>query len=306
MKELLTKHLEQISKIISELGGENTDIEKLTELSQSLELLSHQIKTSHLEVLTDGKNLPDRGINQDAAFYFNRKFQIFRITGLFQNVFNVSSNAFLPEVSTLFTSSGYELFKEKTELLLETGEPQSFVAEVVSKNGLMLPVYFLLEKIILGDLEAVSAGMTYSSQTPGELDNYREILIENIPRIDVYLFDTAFRYVLSGGREKERMGLSNTDFIGKTLFDVFDEKTMKRLFPFYRNALEGNESEGEVRVKDRVYFIHSTPIFGLAHQVVGGALISQDVTAEKEIEKSLLKAKREAEESNNAKSIFMA
>jgi signal transduction histidine kinase len=190
---------------------------------------------------------------------------------------------------------------------LATGEPQSFITEIISKNGLMLPVYFLLEKITIGEsLEAVSAGMVFSSQTPSELENYREILIENIPGIDVYLFDSSFRYVLTGGGEKERMGLSNSDFVGKTLFQVYDEKTMKRLFPFYRNALDGNESEGEVRIKGRVYFIHSTPVFGLARQVVGGALISQDVTAEKEVEKNLLKAKREAEESNNAKSIFMA
>ncbi len=307
MNKLLAKQLEQISNLISGLEGEDADLDKLTELSQSLELLSHQIKTSHLEVFHDDKEVPDRGINQDAVFYFNYKYKIFRITGAFENIFDVSSQVFLPDVKSLFTESGFEHFREKTETLMKTGEPQSFFTDIVSKNELMLPVYFLLEKITISDsLQAISAGMIFSSQTPSELENYREVLIENIPGIDVYLFDPSFRYVLTGGREKERMGLSNSDFVGKTLFEVFDEKTMKRLFPFYRNALDGNESEGEVRIKGRVYFIHSTPVFGLSRQVVGGALISQDVSAEKEIEKKLLKAKREAEESDNAKSIFMA
>ncbi len=307
MKEILTKQLEQISNLIEKLEGADTDIGRLTELSQSLELLSHQIRTSHLDNFSDDREFPDHGILQDAVFYFNPQYQIFRIAGAFDRIIDASSDVALPEVSSLFPSADFDVFRKKTELLLESGEPQSFIAEIISKNGLRLPVYFLLEKVTIGEsLEAVSAGMIFSSKTPSELESYREILIENIPGIDVYLFDPSFRYVLTGGQEKERMGLSNSDFIGKTLFEVYDEKTMKRLFPFYRNALDGNESEGEVRIKGRVYFVHSTPVFGLARQVVGGALISQDVTAEKEIEKNLLKAKKEAEESNNAKSIFMA
>ena len=307
MNEVLTKQLEQISKLIQGLEGADTDIDRLNELSQLLELLSHQLKTSSWDGFPDGREFIDNGIHQDAVFYFNSQFQIFRIAGAFDKIVEISSQAALPQVSSLFDPPGFKTFRKKVNKLMASGEPQSFITEIISKNGLRLPVYFLLEKITLGkSLEAVSAGMVFSSQTPSELENYREILIENIPGIDVYLFDSAFRYVLTGGREKERMGLSNSDFVGKSLFQVYDEKTMKRLFPFYRNALEGNESEGEVRIKGRVYFIHSTPVFGLARQVVGGALISQDVTTEKEVEKNLLKAKKEAEESNNAKSVFMA
>ena len=307
MNDLITKQLKQISKLISGIEGADTDLEKLTELGQALELLSHQIKTAGLDGFPGNKDILNQGITQDAVFFFNYKYKIFRIAGAFENFFKSTSKEFLPEVSSLFTAEGFAQFSKKTETLLKTGKPQLFLTEIVSKNILKLPVYFLLEKVTLGEsLEAISAGMIFSGKTPSELNNYREILLENLPGIDVYLYDTSFRYVLAGGREKERMGLSNSGFIGKTLFEIFDEKTMKRLFPFYRNALEGNESEGEVRIKGRVYFIHSTPVFGLSGQVVGGALITQDVTAEKEIEKNLLKAKREAEESNNAKSIFMA
>ncbi len=307
MKDILAKQLEQISKLIERLEGADTDIDRLTELSQSLELLSHQVRTFHLDSFSDDREFPDHGILQDAVFYYNSQYQIFRIAGAFDKIINTSVNTALPEVSSLLPAADFETFRQKTELLLKSGEPQSFILEILSKTGLKLPVYFLLEKITIGEsLEAVSAGMVFSSQTPSELESYREILIENIPGIDVYLFDTSFRYVLAGGREKKRINFLNSDFIGKTLFEIYDEKTVKRLFPFYRNALDGNESEGEVRIKDRVYFIHSTPVFGLARQVVGGALISQDVTIEKEVEKNLLKAKKEAEESNNAKSIFMA
>jgi hypothetical protein len=192
MNELLTKQLEQISTLIADLEGKEADLDKLTELSQLLELLSHQIRTSQLDGFADDREAPDNGIHQDAMFFFNSKFQIFRIAGEFEKIFGPASHVVLPEVRSMFMPEGFEIFKKKTKKLLMTGEPQSFFAEIVSKNELMLPVYFLLEKITISDnLEAVSAGMIYSSQTPSELDNYREVLIENIPGIDVYLFDSS-------------------------------------------------------------------------------------------------------------------
>jgi signal transduction histidine kinase len=102
------------------------------------------------------------------------------------------------------------------------------------------------------------------------------------------------------------MGFRIPSLLVKLLFEVYEEKVHEKAFPFYRNALDGNESEGEVRISGTHLFYTFNSCFWPGQQVVGGALISQDVTSEKEIEKNLLKAKREAEESNNAKSIFMA
>src|SRR5690606_34737959 len=213
----------------------------------------------------------------------------------------------LHDVASFFPPDKSEEFVQKTHRKMESGEPQSFHSEIISKNGLLLPVHFLLEKITVGKgNETVSAGIIFSLQTPSELEDYREILIENLPGMDVYLFDTRFRHVLAGGREKERLGLTNADFTGKTLFEVFDEKTRKRLFPFYRNALDGQASEGEVRIKKQIYYISSNHVRGIKMEVVDGALILQDVSKEKEIEKKLILAKQQAEEADKAKSIFLA
>lgn len=307
MNEYLIRQLDQISKLISDLKGANVDLEKLTELDKSLEMLSHRIKTARLEEQEDELDLADQGLKQDAMFYFNREFGVIRFVGSFENIFGNRKMDSLPEVKSFFSKSKFEEFRQKTELLLNTGEPQSFQSEIISKNGLKLPVHFLLEKITVGKAsETISAGMIFSLQTPTELEDYREILIENLPGMDVYLFDTKFMHVLAGGREKERLGLTNADFTGKTLFEVFDEKTQKRLFPFYRNALDGKISEGEVRIKKHIYYISATPVQGINLEVVGGALILQDVTKEKEIEEKLVKAKRLAEEADKAKSVFLA
>lgn len=68
MNELLTKQLEQISKIISGLNADDTDIDKLNELGQSLELISHQVKTSYFYGPSNNDNIVGHGINQDAVF----------------------------------------------------------------------------------------------------------------------------------------------------------------------------------------------------------------------------------------------
>ena len=308
MNEYLNRQLDQISKLISGLKGGDLNLNKLTELERSLEVLSHQIKSARLGGFSEMDEHTLKGIKLDAVFYFNRKFRVIRFVGPFDNIFGKGLDEHLPEISAFFSKTEFEVFQKKTKILLDTGESQSFHSEIISKNGLLLPVHIFLEKIAFGKegSNAVSAGMVFYSQTPSDLEDYREILIENLPGLDVYLFDTRFRHVLAGGREKERLGLTNADFMGKTLFEVYAEKNQKRLFPFYSNAISGKISEGEIRIRDRVYFISATPVYGISKNVVGGALILQDVTREKEIEKNLIKAKRQAEEADKAKSIFLA
>ncbi len=307
MNKDLNKHLDQISKLIAGLKGSDADLEKLIELDRSLDLLSHKIKTARLDGFTNETEILGQGIRQDAVLYFDSDFRVVRFVGSLENIFGSYKKKLMPGISDFLAPADFVLLKEKTEVLLKTNEPQAFDANIISKNGILLPVNILLEKISFGNNEnVIAAGLVFHRQSPSDLNDYQEILIENLPGMDVFLFDTQFRHVLAVGREKKKLKLTNADFTGKTLFEVYDEKTQKRLFPFYRNALDGKVSEGEVRIKDYVYFISATPVFGIDKQVVGGALISQDVTKEKEIERKLIKAKREAENADKTKSLFLA
>lgn len=256
MEENLNKHLEQISRLISGLREKDADLKKLVELDKSLDLLSHKLKTARLDIYTGELKPEKQGARQDAVLYFDKKFNIIRFVGAMENVFGRRNPERLPKISAIMAKEDFVQLKERTRLLWKTDEPQSFDSYIVSKNGIMLPVNILLEKVTFGEsLEAVAAGLLFFNETPSDLEDYREILLENLPDIDVYLFDNQFRHVLTGGREKEKMKLSNADVTGKTLFEIFDEKTQKRLFPFYRNSLDGKVSEGEVRIKNEVYFV---------------------------------------------------
>jgi signal transduction histidine kinase len=307
MNESLNIHLDQISKLISDLRKSDIQIEKLVELDKSLEMLSNKIKTAHLDIYGEEDDADKNGTMQDAVFYFDKNFRVLRFIGAFGNIKTAPDNNSFTNVSSFFTPEDFKFFKKRTEDLYKTFKRQIFDSRIISRNGLLLPVQFRLEKVSFANgRDAVAAGMVFFQQNPSELWDYQKILLENLPGIDVYLFDHNFVHVLTGGKEKERFGLTNADFNGKTLFEVFDEKTQKRLYPFYKNALDGKISEGEIRIKNHVYAVSSAPVYGVKKEAVGGALISQDVSREKEVEKNLIKAKKEAEESNKAKTIFMA
>lgn len=307
MNKSLNKHLEQITRLISGLQNEDVDLEKLAELDRSLDLLSNKIKTSRLDTYAEKQPTPNQHLKQDAVFYFDYDYNIIRFVGDFENIIDRHLDEKSLRMDAFMKQEDFEMLKKHTEILIDSNEPQQFTSNIISQNGISLQVNILLEKVRFNQKpEIISAGMMFYHETFSDLEDYREILLENLPGIDVYLFDTRFRHVLSGGNEKRRLGLSNADFSGRTLFEVFDEKIQKRLYPFYRNALDGKISEGEVRIRKDIYFVSVTPVYGISKQVVGGALVLQNVTREKEVERNLIKAKREAEEADKAKSLFLA
>jgi signal transduction histidine kinase/DNA-binding response OmpR family regulator len=135
---------------------------------------------------------------------------------------------------------------------------------------------------------------------------YQAIILDNLPGMDVYLFDRNYRFIIAGGREKERHGNANDYFVGKTFFEVLDKKSRRSLFPFYNKALNGLHTEGEVRFNDQVYYIVAKPIYENDREPVAGLLIAQNVTSDKLLEQQLRKRKEEAQRADQAKSIFIA
>ncbi|MFW6310312.1 MAG: ATP-binding protein, partial [Prolixibacteraceae bacterium] len=306
MKDGINKYLEQLSEVIQGLKQENPKPEKLADLEQLLELLIQKIKTAKLGQ-TDTDIIENRSIRQDASFYFDTNYNIVRYTGFFKNIFGRRNEQFIPGIEEFLDENSFNTLREKTGVLLKTGELQEFKVKVVSVNQILFPAIVMLEKITFGSgRELISAGLTFTGQNPEDLKDYQEILIENLPDMDVCLFDTELRHVLAGGKEKKRFELTNAKFTGKTFYEVYSEKIQKRLYPFYRNALDGNVSEGEIRVADQTYFISSTPVRNINNEVAGGALIAQNVTKEKEVEQKLRQSKKEAEDADKTKSLFLA
>jgi len=305
MYRTLNEQIDALQKIVSRYKNSKPDIDKLLELQNALELLSNKLKAAKLEGFKHA-SAHDQNSVQDAMIFIDRDYQVVRFAGSVKNVFRDWKNASVRSFQEIFSNEDFENFREQTEELLAGNQSRFFESQVISYDQIKLPVQILLEKTSLNGRELISASLKFFDEKPRDISDYKDILIENLPGLDVYLFDNEFRHVISGGKGKELLNLTNASIKGKTLFEIYDQKTQKRLYPFYKNALDGSATEGEVKIKKDIFFISASPVFDIDKNIVGGTLILQNITNEKKVEENLIKAKREAEEADKAKSLFLA
>ena len=306
MKKQLEKQIEQIAGIINLLEKESIDAESLFELDELLDLLSYKIKSTKLgNPLLSQSRMPE-AIRHEAIFIFDTSLKVYKYTGAFDHLFYPSKEGAL-YLSDLLHLEEPETFTLETSQLFANKKAREFETKIASPQGVPIPARVNLE--LLSDekgKELVMAGINFSHTTTGDIQSYQQIIIDNLPDIDIFLFDNQYRYVLAGGREKERFGLTNSYFSGKTLFEAYNEKIHKRLFPFYRKALDGEMADGEIRIADQIYYIWAKPVLNFYDEVVGGTAIVQNVTKDKAVEMHLKKAKEDAQKADQAKSVFLA
>ena len=305
-RQLLERQIQEFAEIINHLEEGDIDVESLMGLDELLDLLSNKIKSTRFGNPLLRQSSVLEAVKHEAIFIFDCSFKVYKYAGIFDHLFYPERQSTLM-VPDLIRFEDEKILKSNVELLLSTKENQDFETVIESSQGIPLSVSVSLELLPskTGN-ELIMAGVNFSNTTMSDIKNYQQIVIENLPDIDVYLFDSDYRYVLSGGREKERFGLTNGFFPGKTLFEAFDDKVSKRLFPFYRKAMSGEMAEGEFRYKDQIYYIWANPVRNYYDEVVGGTAIVQNVTRDKEIEVRLKKARDDAQRADQAKSIFLA
>ena len=136
--------------------------------------------------------------------------------------------------------------------------------------------------------------------------DYQALMLDNLPGMDIYLFDTEYKYLFAAGKEKERFDLSNTQLIGNTMFNVLESKAVRLIYPFVTKALQGVTNEGEIRYKDDIYFLKAVPVEDLGKKSIAAILFSQNITNDKELKEQLKRGREEALKADRLKSIFIA
>lgn len=131
-------------------------------------------------------------------------------------------------------------------------------------------------------------------------------LAGNIPGMNMYLFDKNLRFIIAEGSEMRRYNFSKDEFEGKTIYEVLDGELGAFLIPLYESAISGKEISTEYRYRDNDYGIWLLPLRNSEKEIYGGMAITQNITKEKLVSLNLRKAKELAEESNRAKSSFLA
>jgi PAS domain S-box-containing protein len=79
--------------------------------------------------------------------------------------------------------------------------------------------------------------------------------------------------------------LTRLDIEGKTMEEVLPPASAAILRPAYRAALEGRASTVEAPLRDRFYTIQFTPVLDVLGTIIGGMVVTQDVTAQKRSER---------------------
>ena len=117
-------------------------------------------------------------------------------------------------------------------------------------------------------------------------ERYRQ-LAHYFPNGSVLLFDRDLRYLLADGQGLTQAGLDGKHMEGRTIFELFPADVVQRIEPQYRAALAGQQQELDLTLKERLYTTHAVPVRDASNTVVGGLVITQDVSERRFLEQQL-------------------
>lgn len=308
LHEQLKEQLNGLSKAIERLIVNREDHMLL--LNEVESWLKAQFERLRIHKLKDSKAITrhdDSGWREDAIFIFDSSFKIIHYSGPRNYFTGVSPRqASNPSILDFIEEAEHTIFYDA---FLKAREQRQADIDLHLKTGThMINRCTLSLDMFSSNVQAdrYVACVKLPEYLEYQLSEYQSILFDNLPGMDVFLFDRDYRYIISGGKEKERHQLTNDYLTGKTMFEVYDKKTLRSIFPFYNKALNGEPTEGEVRFRNDIYYLIATPVKDFEGNTIAAILISQNVTNDKLLEEQLKKGKEEAQRADHAKSIFIA
>lgn len=138
-----------------------------------------------------------------------------------------------------------------------------------------------------------------------DLNLYR-ILANNIPNINLYLFNRDLLFILAEGNEMKNIELSYKDFEGKKLEEITNNKLKEVWNTLFKKAIKGEKLSQTYKIDNYYYHVSVIPIKDSGNEINYGMAITQNITEFKVIENRLKKLKDEADKANRAKSDFIA
>ena len=118
-------------------------------------------------------------------------------------------------------------------------------------------------------------------------DDFYRLLVQNLPKMALIVFDTHLRYVLAEGAYLETAGYSSSDLLGKTLEEVLPPSRYAALLPHYQAALSGAMVVFEGTSAHTFYRSRISPVRGDQGEVIAGMIVTEDITDQKRAEQTL-------------------
>lgn len=291
-----------ISGTVDELLSKN-DSQQLNELKNWLLHNFQKIQLYQNEVLL---NLENKEFREVTLFIFDIDFHIISFSET-HNIFNGSVINKDTNLLDIIREDFKPKLKEAIRNAIENRESINVDLYVSSNINIINPCTFELDMLSSNpDNNRFVGSLKYLSLLDSEIVTYQSLILDNIPGVDVYLFDSNYNFLFAGGKEKGRFGLKNIQFNGHSLFSVLEKKAVRLIYPYILNALQGLENEGEVRYEKELYYFKATPVKNFNGEPVAAILYTENVTKKREMEEQLKKGREEALNADRLKSIFIA
>lgn len=121
---------------------------------------------------------------------------------------------------------------------------------------------------------------------------------KNMPSSLILLFDQDLNCSLADGSAFDTLGLPREDFIGKNFRETFDPYYIKELIPWFEQAIKGQESMLEIKLRGKLFKVHNVSIKNNEGETFAGLCVAQDITDIKKYEKELERRIDELNRSN--------
>ena len=245
---------------------------------------------------------------EDALFIFDSGFEVICYSGS-QNFFSGTASDSVKNFNLLELIELQDRPKLQAlfDLAVQTGESVRDTFRIKSNIEILGTCALEIDMMSSNPSnDRYVARVMFSEMLTSQILEYQALILDNLPGMDIYLFDTEYKYLYASGREKERHELSNVHFIGNTMFNVLDSKTVRLIYPYVTKALQGVKNEGEIRYETDIYFLKAVPVKDFNNRNIGAILFSQNITNNKKQEAQLKRGIEEAQNADRLKSIFIA
>jgi PAS domain S-box-containing protein len=236
-------------------------------------------------------------INQSSAVIFLKDIQgrYFLVNRQFELLFNTTNEQIQGKTDwDIFPPQVASVLRANDQQALESGNLLKFEETVSLNVGIRT---YIADKFPLFNTNGVPYAICGISTDITERKCFEDslrrserlyrTLIDNFPNGAAMLFDRELRYLVAGGFGLAAVGMSKEDFEGKTIWEILSAETCAVLEPLYRQALAGEATVTEIPFGSRLYINHLLPIRDELENVIGGVVITQDITESKQAEVAL-------------------
>lgn len=137
-------------------------------------------------------------------------------------------------------------------------------------------------------------------------DRRYRLLAAHFPDGSVGLFDHDLRFTIIDGAGLARVGQSRELLEGKTIFETLPPDLIAQIEPLYRSALAGQPAEADVAFFGNVYSVRTLPVEDDTGQIIGGMVVTQDITERRRAAEAVEQARHAAEQATQAKTEFLS